>query len=107
MRGTTVILATHDVGAAGAAASTDGEVIDAGHLAGLFARDWGFHHTATKNLRKVAELTGELQLDVTQGVDKLLAAIDAEPKSLAWRMRDKVGERKQWWQDVDEKEATY
>jgi len=34
-------------------------------------------------------------------------AIDAEPKTLAWRMRDRIGERKQWWQDVDDKEATY
>ena len=46
-----VILATHDIGPGG-----NPEVIDAGHLAGLFARDWGFHHTATKNLRRVAEL---------------------------------------------------
>jgi hypothetical protein len=97
-----VILATHDIGSAG-----DTEVIDTGHIAGLFARDWGFHHTATKNLRRVAELTGERHANVTERVDRLLAAIDAEPKSLAWRMRDKVGERKQWWQDVDEKEATY
>lgn len=97
-----VLLATHDIGSVG-----DPEVIDAGHIAGLFARDWGFHHTATRNLRKVADLTGERHDHVTQRVDRLLAAIDAEPKSLGWRMRDKVGERKQWWQDVDEKEATY
>jgi hypothetical protein len=97
-----VILETHDLGPAG-----DPEVIDAGHIAGLFAKDWGFHHTATQNLRKVAELTGERHAHVTERVDRLLAAIDAEPKSLAWRMRAKVGERKQWWQDVDEKEATY
>jgi hypothetical protein len=97
-----VILETHDIGPAG-----DPEVIDAGHIAGLFARDWGFHHTATNNLRKVAALTGERHANVAERVDRLLAAIDAEPKSLGWRMRDKVGERKQWWQDVDEKEATY
>ena len=97
-----VILETHDLGLAG-----DPEAIDAGHISGLFARDWGFHHTATKNLRKVAELTGQRHAHVSERVDRLLAAIDAEPKSLAWRMRDKIGERKQWWQDVDEKEATY
>jgi hypothetical protein len=102
-----VILATHDIGLEVSSTGGDPEVIDAGHLAGLFARDWGFHHTATKNLRKVAELTGERHEHVTQRVDRLLAAIDAGQKSLAWRMRDKVGERKQWWQDVDEKEATY
>jgi hypothetical protein len=97
-----VILATHDIGPAG-----NTEVIDAGHIAGLLARDWGFHHTATRNLRRVAELTGERHDHVAERIGRLLDAIDAEPKSLAWRMRDKVGERKQWWQDVDEKEATY
>ncbi len=102
-----VILQTHDVGPVAGGTAGDTEVIDAGHIAGLFSKDWGFHHTATRNLRKVAELTGARHANVTERVDRLLAAIDAEPKSLAWRMRDKVGERKQWWQDVDEKEATY
>jgi len=102
-----VILETHEVGSAGDAGSASTEVIDAGHIAGLFSKDWGFHHTATRNLRKVAELTGERHAHVTERVGRLLEAIDAEPKSLAWRMRDKIGERKQWWQDVDEKEATY
>ena len=78
--------------------------------------DWGFHHTATRNLRRIAGLVGDCGGDrhrprenaqVARRVRRLLAAIDAEPKTLAWRMRDKIGERKQWWQDVDEKEATY
>jgi hypothetical protein len=34
---------------AGELAAT-GEAIDAGYVAGLLARDWGFHHTATANL---------------------------------------------------------
>ncbi|MGH2944414.1 MAG: glycosyltransferase, partial [Solirubrobacteraceae bacterium] len=38
-------------------------------------------------------------------VDGLLAAIEAAPKSVRWRARARVGERMQWWQDVDEREA--
>jgi hypothetical protein len=107
-----VILATHPV----AEDDGDPESIDAKHIAGLLARDWGFHHTASRNLRRMAESVGpsavvdlgpEANARVQDGVKRLLAVIDAEPKSLAWRMRDKIGERKQWWQDVDEKEATY
>ena len=30
------------------------------------------------------------------------ARIDAVPKSRGWRMRDRVGDRRQWWTDVDE-----
>jgi hypothetical protein len=94
----------------------DPEAIDGKHIAGLMARDWGFHHTATRNLRRIAgmvgptgvvDLGGEPNVRAADGVARLLWFIDAEPKSLAWRMRDKIGERKQWWQDVDERQATY
>jgi hypothetical protein len=107
-----VILATHRVRDDDA----DPEGIDSGYIAGLLARDWGFHHTATRNLARMTALAGESPAadlgpgpvaQVREGIGQLLARIDAEPKSLAWRMRDKIGERKQWWQDVDEKEATY
>jgi len=105
-----VILATHQVGDG----DQDLESIDGGHIARLLAVDWGFHHTATRNLRRIGELVGSTidigpaeNAQVQQGVRRLLEVIDAEPKSARWRLRDKIGERKQWWQDVDEKEATY
>jgi hypothetical protein len=106
-----VLLATHEVDTTG-----EGETIDAGHVARLLARDWGFHHTATRNLRNVCEQLApagavdvgpEGNLQAQDRARRLLIAIETEPKSLAWRMRDKVGERKQWWQDVDDREATY
>ena len=117
-----VILGTHRVRRVNAqllASDTgpfDPEAIDGMHIAGLLARDWGFHHTVTMNLRRVGDLVGsggcvdlgpEPNVRVADGVARLLRFIDDVPKSLAWRMRDKIGERKQWWQDVDEKEATY
>jgi hypothetical protein len=104
-----VLLATHPVGDPG----QDSEAVDAGHIARVLARDWGFHHTATANLARVGDhaattdLGGELNPAVQRGTRQLMAAIDAEPKSLSWRRRAKVGERKQWWQDVDDREATY
>ena len=118
-----VLLATHEVGEGGE------EEIEAAHIARLLARDWGFHHTATANLARVQrgvtsagpagtactpgaasqviDVGEEGIARVLRGAGRLLDAIAAEPKSLAWRMRDKVGERKQWWQDVDDREATY
>jgi hypothetical protein len=144
-----VLLATHEVAVAGeepaAAGDTGGpargtgpgERVDAIHIARLLAKDWGFHHTATRNLERIrrsvtaggtgpaggadpAEGTGptvgagplidvgeEGIAQVQRGTGRLLDAIAAEPKTLAWRMRDKIGERKQWWQDVDDREATY
>ena len=86
----------------------DPEAIDGKHVAGLLARDWGFHHTATKNLRRIGEMVGpsgavnlgpESNVRAADGVGRLLTFIDAEPKSMGWRVRAKIGERKQWWQD--------
>jgi hypothetical protein len=99
------LLATHRVGAE----ASDGEAIDAGYVAGLLARDWGFHHTATANLlalRAAPPGNGGGRL-VGERVDALLASIEAAPKSVRWRARARVGERLQWWQDVDEREAVY
>jgi hypothetical protein len=121
------LLATHDVSGApdetetgtgavaGSAAGGCAEAIDGGRIARLLARDWGFHHTATRNLRRVRDGAGdavtdfgpELNARVRERAGQLLDAIDAEPKNARWRMRDRIGERKQWWQDVDDKEATY
>jgi hypothetical protein len=111
---TPVSLADTPVGEPGQA--PEQETIDAGHIARLLARDWGFHHTATRNLQRVreqlaptgaADVGAERNLRAQDRVRRLLTAIETEPKTLAWRMRDKVGERKQWWQDVDDREATY
>jgi hypothetical protein len=94
------VLETHEV-AAGAGSA---EAIDAGYVAGLLARDWGFHHTATTNLERL-RAAGEAGSQ--RGVAALLEAIEAAPKSLKWRARARVGERVQWWQDVDERAVTY
>jgi hypothetical protein len=117
-----VLLATHEVVASdadqavGDRDAAPDEEVDAAHIAKLLGRDWGFHHTATRNLERVQRdvagpTAGAIGADgtaqVQRGVDRLLSTIGAEPKSLAWRMRDKIGERKQWWQDVDDREATY
>ena len=37
----------------------------------------------------------------------MLDAIEAKPKTAGWKMRDVIGERKQWWQDVDIPRDTY
>lgn len=81
--------------------SDDPETLSATYVARVLARDWGFHHTVTRNLSR---LRGEL---ADGRVDVLTHAIEREEKSLKWRMRARVGERVQWYADVDEREATY
>jgi hypothetical protein len=49
----------------------------------------------------------EVNQSIRGRVDLLLHVIENRPKTMAWRMRAKVGERMQWWEDVDDREATY
>jgi hypothetical protein len=107
-----VLLATHEVSGTG---DEKPELIDAGYIARLLARDWGFHHTAMRNLERVQPAAAEGPVDLGPagneqarlGAQRLRETVESEPKTLSWRVRDKVGERKQWWQDVDDREATY
>jgi hypothetical protein len=86
------------------------------YVTGLLAGDWGFHHSAVANLEAICAQAGSgdrlgLAQDESERVVQrgraLLEQIEAAPKSLGWRMRAKVGERKQWWEDVNEREDTY
>jgi hypothetical protein len=108
---TAALLATHDVGD-----SDDPEVLDRRYISRLLGRDWGFHRTVVGNLEKlethlaageVRGLTIETKSVITQRVKALLEAIDAAPKSLAWKVRAKVGERVAWWEDVQEERGHY
>ncbi|HEV2872380.1 MAG TPA: hypothetical protein VG409_13290 [Actinomycetota bacterium] len=104
---TSAVLATHPV-APGSGGDEAGEVIDAGYVAGLLARDWGFHHTATANLATLRDGPGNGHgVTIAERAGALLEAIETAPKSVRWRARARVGERLQWWQDVDEREAVY
>jgi hypothetical protein len=104
-----VVLATHDVGTAG-----DEERIDRDYVAGVLAGDWGFHRDATANLDRVREAAGrqvplsaERVRRVNGAAVALAEAIAQARKTMAWRMRARVGERMQWWEDVNERVDTY
>ncbi len=78
-------------------------------VARVCARDWGWWRTLTMNLVKVKQMAAtyvqlpeQEQRRVAEQVDAALARIEREPKSMGWRMRAKVGDRKKWYQDVGE-----
>lgn len=87
----------------------DGETIDIERIGRLAAADWGLWRTLTQNLEKIGPLAAHLPAVDAAAQQRLAAAsreiknrIDVPPKPLAWRMRDRVGDRRQWWTDVDE-----
>jgi hypothetical protein len=87
----------------------DAETINMAQVARLCAADWGLWRTTTMNLEKVKQIAGtypqlsaEDKATVARQVDQALARLEAEPKSLAWKLRAKVGDRVKWYKDVDE-----
>jgi hypothetical protein len=61
------------------------------------------------NLRKVSEISVKydwLPKDdravIQERIAQLLAAIDQEPKTAAWKARNLIGDRVQWYKDVSE-----
>ncbi len=82
--------------------------INMGLVSKVCAKDWGWWRTLTMNLGKVRQaaaafdLSGEEQERVGSQVDAALARIEREPKSVGWKMRARVGDRKKWYRDVGE-----
>jgi len=100
---TIMLLLEHPLG------EIDKETINIKLAARLCANDWGLWRTTTMNLNKVKQLAhGYTQLTEVQKakveaqVDFALARLNNEPKSLAWRIRDRVGDKVKWYKDVDE-----
>lgn len=100
---TIMLLIEHPLG------DVDKETINIKLAAQLCAKEWGLWRTTTMNLDKVrqlaqsySQLTPEQKIKVTTQVDQILARLNDEPKSMAWRIRDRVGDRVKWYKDVDE-----
>ena len=48
------------------------------------------------------QLKPEHKEKVASQVNQILMRINDEPKPLAWRLRDRVGDRVKWYKEVDE-----
>jgi len=100
---TIMLLLEHPLGV------NDQETINMANVAKLCSADWGLWRTTTMNLDKVGRLAvGYPQLEeehksqVVAQVKKAMEFIEAEPKSMAWRIRARVGDRVKWYKEVDE-----
>jgi len=96
-----------------------GNRINAGYIAKLLSDDWGFYHTATTNLQKIAalmrdldskgqqvhidpsQISAEERAGITTKVERILKSIEDHPKTIGWKARSKLGTRKQWYRDVE------
>ncbi len=83
---------------------TDGDDagIDLTYLTGLAAGDWGLWRTITMVARRAdawaTQLPGLSSRErVHEQVSRFIEALEESPKSRAWKLRARVGERKRWY----------
>ena len=76
----------------------------------LCAQDWGLYKTVTLNLKQVEDVLAREDSDFTieeknlilERLGQIRQTINETPKSLAWQLRDKVGTRIRWYEEVEE-----
>jgi len=77
-------------------------------LARVCGADWGLYTTVTDNLAACSGELGQLVADesaratIQARIETIRKGLDAAPKSLAWRMRAKVGRRVRWYELPEE-----
>ena len=98
-----ILLRAHEIGA------DDKDQINREAVGSHLLSDWGFHYTATTNLKKIKDALrqysalgdGDIKV-VEDRLDDLLDYLENEPKSMKWKMRALVGTKMQWFNEVDE-----
>jgi hypothetical protein len=88
----------------------DDKKINLGHIAQLCGQDWGLYKTTSINLKRVEELLADATLSLTKEERDLILSrvraiqktFDEMPKSVPWQLRDKVGTRVRWYEEVEE-----
>ncbi len=89
-------------------AEHDEDAINAAYVAALLAADWGFWRTARQTIEEARARLGDYALEpverdlVAARLARLWERVEAEPKSLRWRSRAKIGERTRWYEEPEE-----
>jgi len=90
--------------------SSDEHFINLKRIAQLCGADWGLYKTTSINLKRVQEVVSEENINLTEAerrviknrAGEILQVFETMPKSIAWQMRDKVGTRVRWYEEVEE-----
>ncbi len=82
--------------------------IDARRIAELAGADWGLQHTLELNLARLRAGLPEAGLApsacglLERRIAELGEVLERAPKSRAWRLRARIGERKRWYEEPEE-----
>jgi hypothetical protein len=98
VRDAVALLVEHDI-------TDDDAGINGARVAELCADDWGLWRTITRNLESVGGHLASYDVDrdlVSTRLASLQERIETAPKSRGWKLRDKIGERKRWYELPEE-----
>ncbi|GAC1348871.1 MAG: hypothetical protein NVSMB27_18260 [Ktedonobacteraceae bacterium] len=78
--------------------------INSAYIASLTSNDWGLYKTFIVNLHKVRSYVIEhgFPAHAAERLQALIAAMETNPKSMAWKARSIVGERVRWYELPEE-----
>jgi hypothetical protein len=100
---TLMLLLAHDL-----SEEEERDAINTKHVAALLCKDWGFWYTLTTNLKGIRDLLPKVDAlseddarVIGSRIEALLSRIEAEPKSMGWRARSKIGPKKRWYEPVE------
>ena len=88
----------------------DEGTINSSRVAALCAADWGLWRTTKMNVERVRAAIPDSGLDVAgqalvlERLERLWQRIEDEPKSGKWKMRNRIGDKKRWYEEPEEVE---
>src|SRR5215218_3033404 len=96
------LLHDHPVG------NDDGDLVNGERIAALCAADWGLWRTFMANLQDAGERLERYDLPergkqrIADRIRELQDRIEQAPKTLSWKLRSKIGDRKRWYELPEE-----
>jgi hypothetical protein len=84
------------------------EAINIGVISSLTSRDWGLYRTFQMNFERLSASVGDLRIEaqgrelIQERIERLRAEIEAAPKSRRWKLRERIGDRKRWYETPEE-----
>lgn len=86
-------------------ADGDADTINRAYIAGLAAQNWGLYRTLQLNTPRVLDALAHLALPAEPARTRLNGvwqAIETSPKTRAWRLRARIGDRLRWYEVPEE-----
>lgn len=102
IRDVCALLLDHPIG------ETDNETINIKRITQLTGDDWGLWKTSMLSIGKVKRYVQTVDMDPAEHetlrarLGGLEAAVNTSPKSMKWKMRDRVGEKVKWYELPEE-----